>query len=167
MKKENYISRPKSKPEETLKGKLNKWSNGYAEFVPQGQKTSNRTMLKQMGNSSFYKSEGEKESSFSLHLNVDAKDCADPVGELFEQFKVLTEGERKEMPRLGTESQGRMLYDNGSSLQVWLDTEKHEVSILTTLQCGPDIERQLLQAQSQMNVTLGRYRKDLVNNTNN
>ena len=91
----SYVSRPKTKPDLTLKGKLNEWQNGYREFVPQGQKPSNRTMLKQMGNSSFYRSEGEKESSWSLHLNVDAKDCEDPVAALHEQFIFLTEGEVK------------------------------------------------------------------------
>lgn len=158
----SYVSRPKRKPDETLKGKMNKWSNGYAEFIPQGQKASNRTMLKQLGGSSFYKSEGEKESSWSLHLNVDAKDCADPVGELFEQFKVLTADQQKQMPKMTEGSEGRMLYDNGSSLQVWLDTEAHKVSILATLDCAPDIDRQLLQAQATMNVTLGRYRQEIL-----
>lgn len=126
-----YVSRPKGKPEETLKGKLNKWNNGYAEFIPQGQKPSNRTMLKQLGNSSFYKSEGEKESSYSLHLNVDAKDCADPVGALYEQFKVLTAEQQKQMPQLPEGSEGRMLYDDGQSLQIWLDSKNGEVNILT------------------------------------
>ena len=159
----SYVTRPRTKPDESLKGKLNKWSNGYAEFVPQGQKASNRTVLKQLGGSSFYKSSGAKESSWSLHLNVDAKDCADPVGELFEQFKVLTADQRKEMPKMPEGLEGRMLYDNGSSLQVWLDTDAHKVSILTSLVCAPDIERQLLQAQATMNVTLGRYRQEIVN----
>ena len=81
-----YVSRPKGKPDESLKGKLNKWNNGYAEFIPAGSKPSNRTMLKQLGGSSFYKSEGEKDSSWSLHLNVDAKDCADPVAALHDGF---------------------------------------------------------------------------------
>ena len=157
-----YVARPKGKPESTTKGKMNEWSNGYKEFVPQGQKPSNRTMMKQLGNSSFYKSEGEKESSWSLHLNVDAKDCADPVGALYEQFMVLTESQRKEEPKLPEGSQGRMLLDNGQGLQVWLDTAKHKVSILTTLDCGTDIDRQLLQAQAQMNVCLGRYRKEII-----
>ena len=144
----------------TTKGKLNEWQNGYKEFIPQGQKPSNRTMLKQLGNSSFYKSEGEKESSYSLHLNVDGR-SEDPVAEMLEQFKVLTEQERKQMPQLPEGSEGRMLLDNGGSLKVWLDTEKRRVSILTTLECGEDIERQLLQAQSQMNVCLGRYRNEI------
>ena len=64
-----YVTRPKGKPSVTTKGKLNEWDNGYKEFIPQGQKPSNRTMLKQLGNSSFYRSEGEKESSYSIHIN--------------------------------------------------------------------------------------------------
>ena len=162
----NYLARPKSKPAETLKGKLNRWDSGYAEFIPQGSKPSNRTMFKQLGNSSFYKSEGEKESSYSLHLNVDGK-SEDPVAELFEQFKVLTAEQQKSKPQLSEGSEGRMLFDNGSSLQVWLDSAKGEVCILTRLQCSPQIERQLLQAQATMNVTLGRYRQDIISLTNN
>ena len=91
----SYITRPKTKPDVTTRGKLNEWRNGYKEFIPVGSKPSNRTMLKQLGGSSFYKSEGEKDSSWSLHLNVDAKDCADPVAALHEQFLFLTEGEQK------------------------------------------------------------------------
>ena len=157
-----YVTRPKGKPKSTTKGKLNEYSNGYKEFIPQGQKPSNRLMMKQIGGSSFYKSEGEKESSWSLHLNVDAKDCDDPVGALYEQFNLLTEGQRKTEPKLPEGSHGKMLLDNGQGLQVWLDTEKGKVSILTTLDCGTDIDRQLLQAQGQMNVTLGRYRQEIL-----
>jgi len=167
MTNEKFLSRPKTKPAETLKGKMNKWENGYAEFVPSGTRESNRRMLKQLGNSSFYKNEGEKESSYSLHLNVDAKDCADPVGALFEQFLHLTEGERKVKPTLPEGCEGRMLYDNGGSLKVWHDTAKGEVCILTRLQCSPQIERELLQAQATMSVTLGRHRTEIINNNNN
>lgn len=159
-----YVTRPKGKPSVTTKGKLNEWDNGYKEFIPQGQKPSNRTMLKQLGNSSFYRSEGEKESSWSLHLNVDAKDCADPVGEMFDQFMHLTEGERKTAPKLPEDGEGRMLYDDGQGLQVWLDTKRHEVQIMTRLTCTHQIERQLLQAQAAMNVTVARYRQEILNN---
>ena len=163
----SYITRPKTKPDLTLKGKLNEWQNGYREFVPQGQKPSNRTMLKQMGNSSFYRSEGEKESSWSLHLNVDAKDCEDPVAALHEQFLFLTEGEVKQKPQLQEGFEGRMLLDNGQGLQIWLDRERGKVSILTTLDCGPNIERQLLQAEGQMNVCIARNRQEIVNHESN
>ena len=66
-----YITRPKTKPDVTTRGKLNEWQNGYKEFIPVGSKPSNRTMLKQFGDSSFYKTEGEKQSSYSVHLNCD------------------------------------------------------------------------------------------------
>lgn len=161
-----YLARPKTKPTETMKGKLNRWDSGYAEFIPQGSKPSNRTIFKQLGSSSFYKSEGEKESSYSLHLNVDGK-SEDPVAEMFEQFKLLTAEQQKSKPQLATEAEGRMLFDNGGTLQVWLDSAKGEVCILTRLQCSAQIERQLLQAQAAMNVALGRYRTEIVNSGNN
>lgn len=163
--KTTYVARPKGKPEVTTRGKLNEWSNGYCEFIPQGTRENNRQMLKQMGDSSFYMTQGRKESSYSLHLNVDGK-SEDPVAEMHEQFLLLTEGQRKEKPELAKGIAGRMLFDNGSSLQVWLDTEKGELTILTRLTCSPLIDRQLLQAQSQMNVTIGRYRSEIINANN-
>ena len=159
---DSYVSRPRRKPDETVRGKLNRWDNGFAEFVPQGSKASNRTMLKQLGNSSFYKSEGAKESSYSIHVNVDG-DSPNPVAEAFEVFMALTDGQRKTEPKMPEGSAGRMLLDNGGSLKVWLDSEKGEVLILSKLECSPQIDRQLLQLQAQMNVTLGRYRTEIVN----
>ena len=157
----SYITRPKTKPDETVKGKMNKWNSGYAEFIPVGSKPSNRTMLKQLGDSSFYKSEGEKQSSYSIHLNCDGK-SEDPVGELLDQFLVLTEKERKQLPKLPEGSEGRMLLDNGG-LRIWLDSERGKVSILTELDCNGNIERMLLQAQSQMNVCIARNRTEIMN----
>ena len=165
MAQEKFLTRPKTKPNETLRGKMNKWENGYAEFIPTGTRESNRRMIKQLGNSSFYKSEGEKESSYSLHLNVDAT-SVDPVGEMFQHFLKLTAGERKEMPQMPEGSEGRMLYDDGSMLKVWLDTQKGEVSILARLECSPLIERQLLQLQADMGRCIGRYRDEIIKPSN-
>ena len=158
----SYITRPKTKPDVTTKGKMNEWRNGYKEFIPVGSKPSNRTMLKQLGDSSFYRSEGEKQSSYSVHLNCDGK-CEDPVGELLDQFLVLTENERKQLPKLPEGSEGRMLLDNGMGLKIWLDRERGKVSILTELDCNGKIERMLLQAQSQMNVCIARNRTEILN----
>ena len=157
-----YVSRPKGKPDESLKGKLNKWNNGYAEFIPQGTRENQREMLKQLGDSSFYKTIGKKDSSWSVHLNCDGK-SEDPVGELLDQFLVLTEGQRKQLPKLPEGSEGRMLLDNGMGLQIWLDRERGKVSILTELDCNTNIERMLLQAQSQMNVCIARNRNEIMN----
>ena len=164
MTKEKILSRPKTKPSSSTKGKLNKWDNSdYIEFVPAGTRESNRKMLKQMGNSSFYKSEGEKESSYSLHLNVNGK-SEDPVAEMLQQFLLLTENERKVMPQLPEGCEGRMLLDDGKT-RIWLDKEKGEVSILTRLQCSAQIDRELLQAEATMNVAIGRHRTEIINNS--
>ena len=159
----SYISRPKTK-QFTFFGK-GYWSNGYAEFIPVGSKPSNRTMLKQLGDSSFYKTEGEKQSSYSVHLNCDGK-SEDPVGELLDQFILLTEGQRKQTPKLPEGSEGRMLFCNGDGLQIWHDRENNKLTIMAQLECTADIERQLLQAEAQMNVVVGRNRKDIIKNSN-
>lgn len=161
----SYITRPKTKPDVTTKGKLNEWQNGYKEFIPVGSKPSNRTMLKQFGDSSFYKSEGEKQSSYSVHLNCDGK-SEDPVGELLDQFLLLTEGQRKQSPKLPEGSEGRMLFCSGDGLQIWHDRENNKLTIMAQLECTADIERQLLQAEAQMNVVVGRNRKDIIKNSN-
>lgn len=160
-----YITRPKTKPSSSTKGKLNEWDNGYKEFVPAGTRESNRQMLKQMGDSSFYLNQGKKESSYSLHLNVDGE-SQDPVAEMFDIFMHLTEDQRKALPKLPEGSQGRMLFDNGEGLQIWLDHETGKVSILAQLDCSPNIERLLLQVESQMNVCIARYRQDIINANN-
>ncbi len=162
----NYVTRPKGKPDVTTKGKMNEWSNGYREFIPQGTRENQREMLKQLGDSSFYKTNGKKESSYSVHLNCDGK-SADPVGELLDQFLHLTEGERKSAPTLPDGSEGRMLLDNGQGLQIWLDRTNGKLTILTTLDCDANIERMLLQAQATMNVTVGRHRNEIINTINN
>ena len=162
----SYQSRPRRKPDSSTKGKLNRWEGSdYLEFVPAGSKPSNRTMFKQVGPSSFYKSEGAKESSYSIHINVDGS-SADPVNEAREIFNVLTADQAKQKPTLSENGQGRMLFDNGEGLQIWHDSEANKLTIMAQLECTADIERQLLQTEAQMNVVVGRNRKDLVNNNN-
>ena len=163
----NYVSRPRRKPDSSVRGTLKKWEGtDYCEFVPTGTRESNRTMFKQVGPSSFYKSEGQKESSYSIHINVDGQ-SADPVNEARELFNVLTEKQAKHKPALDADAEGHMLFDDGRQLQVWLDTKRHEVSIITRLTCNHQIDRQLLQAQAQMNVTLGRHRQEILDNQYN
>ena len=160
------VSRPRRKPDHSVKGTMKTWEGtDYCEFHPVGTRESNRQMLKQMGDSSFYLNQGKRESSYSIHINVDGS-SADPVNEAREIFNVLTAEQTKQKPTLSENSQGHMLFDNGEGLQIWHDTETNKLTILTQLECSDDIERQLLQAQAQMNVVLGRNRKNLINNSN-
>ena len=160
------VSRPRRKPDHSVKGTMKTWEGtDYCEFHPVGTRESNRQMLKQMWDSSFYLNQGKRESSYSIHINVDGS-SADPVNEAREIFNVLTAEQAKQKPTLSENGQGHMLFDNGEGLQIWHDTETNKLTILTQLECSADIERQLLQAQAQMNVVLGRNRKNLINNSN-
>ena len=157
------VSRPRRKADHSVKGTMKTWEGtDYCEFHPVGKRESNRTELKRVGDSSFYQTKGEKESSFSIHINVDGS-SADPVNEAREIFNVLTAEQAKQKPTLSEGSEGRMLLDDGNGLQVWLDTAKGEVNILARLECSPQIERMLLQAQATMNVTIGRHRQEILN----
>ena len=157
------MNRPRRKPDHSVKGTMKTWEGtDYCEFHPVGKRESNRTEIKRVGDSSFYQTKGEKESSYSLHVNVDG-DSQDPVAEIYEIMDVLTRDKRKQLPKLPEGSEGRMLLDDGNGLQVWLDTGKGEVNILARLKCSPDIERRLLQAQATMNVCIGRHRTEILN----
>lgn len=156
------VNRPRRKADRSVRGTMKTWEGtDYYEFHPVGKRESNRTEFKRMGDSSFYQTKGEKESSYSIHINVDGS-SADPVNEAREIFNMLTADQAKQKPTLPDGNQGRMLFDNGESLQIWHDTEANKLTILTQLECSTNIERQLLQAQAQMNVVLGRYRTELL-----
>lgn len=161
------VTRPRRKADTVVKGSLHKWlGTDYAEFHPvKGKDEPTREMLKQVGSSSFCKNLGKKESSYTLHVNVDAAN-PDPVAEIYEIMDVLTKEQRKTLPTLPEGSQGRMLFDNNEGLQIWLDSETKKLTIMAQLECTADIERQLLQAEAQMNVVVGRNRKDIINNNN-
>jgi len=79
---------------------------------------------------------------------------------------VLTKEQRKTLPKLPEGSEGRMLLDNGQGLQIWLDRERGKVSILAELDSDTNIERMLLQAQSQMNVCIAKNRQEIINTNN-
>ena len=164
-KKDNtsLVSRPRRKPDSSIKGKLNRWDNSdYCEFVPTGTRESNRTEIKRVGDSSFYKTSGQKESSYSLHVNVDGE-SQDPVAEIYEIMDVLTKDQRKTLPKLPEGSEGRMLFDNGQDRKIWLDHQTGKLTILTELVCCSSIERMLLAAQATMNVCIGRHRQEIIN----
>ena len=162
---EVYVETPRTKPVKAFKARVKVYDNDVVVVNPQEPRESNRKMIKQKGKSSFYKSEGEKESSYSIHINVDGS-SADPVNEAREIFNVLTAEQAKQKPTLCENGQGRMLFDDKQSLQIWHDSEANKLTIMAQLECSPDIERQLLQAEAQMNVVVGRNRKDLINNAN-
>ena len=124
---ENFIEKPEGKPVKAYRARVKLYGNDVFVVNPMEPRESNRKMIKQKGKSSFYKSEGEKESSYSIHINVDAND-PDPVATMQERFAELTKG---------------------------LNKTTKQVVIQTTLDCSPTVERELLQLQSEMGRVIG------------
>ena len=151
MMEENFIEKPDGKPVKAFKARVKVYGNDVVVVNPQEPRESNRKMIKQKGKSSFYKSEGEKESSYSIHINVDAND-PDPVATMQERFAELTKGELKSELKLKVK--GKLLYDT-VRLKVYLNKTAKQVVIQTTLDCSPTIERELLLLQGEMGTVIG------------
>ena len=158
MNNEEYIEKPEGKPVKKFKARVSLYPNDVVVVNPQEPRESNRKMIKQKGKSSFYKSEGEKESSYSIHINVDAND-PDPVATMQEQFNELTKGELKSELKLIIK--GKLLYET-PVLKVYLNKMLKKVVIQTTLDCGPTIERELLQLQGDMGRVIGANYSEII-----
>lgn len=146
-----FIEKPEGKPVKAFRARVKMYGNDVVVVNPESSKESNRRMIKQKGKSSFYKSEGEKESSYSIHINVDAND-PDPVATMQEQFAELTKGELKSELKLKVK--GKLLYES-PKLKVYLNKTQKQVIIQTTLDCSPTVERELLQSQAEMAKVIG------------
>ena len=158
MTEDQFIEKPDGKPVKKFKARVSLYPNDVVVVNPQEPRESNRKMIKQKGKSSFYKSEGEKESSFSIHINVDAND-PDPVATMQERFNELTKGELK--GELKLQVKGKLIYDT-PVLQIYLNKTQKQVIIKTTLDCGPTIERELLQLQGDMGRVIGANYSEII-----
>ena len=162
MTEETFIEKPAGKPVKAFRARVKVYENDVVVVNPQTQGESNRKMIKQKGKSSFYKSEGEKESSYSIHINVDAND-PDPVATMQERFAELTKGELKSELKLKVK--GKLLYET-PRLKVYLNKTQKQVIIQTTLECGPTIERELLQLQGDMGKVIGANYSEIIKTFN-
>ena len=155
---ENFIEKPEGKPVKNFRARVKMYGNDVVVVNPMEPRESNRKMIKQKGKSSFYNSEGEKESSYSIHINVDAND-PDPVATMQERFAELTKGELKSELKLKVK--GKLIYDT-PKLKVYLNKTTKQVVLQTTLDCGPTIERELLQLQGDMGKVIGANYSEII-----
>ena len=159
---EHFIEKPEGKPVKAFRARVKMYGNDVVVVNPESSKESNRRMIKQKGKSSFYKSEGEKESSYSIHINVDAND-PDPVATMQERFAELVKGELKSELKLKVK--GKLLHDT-QRLKVYLNKTQKQVVIQTTLDCGPTVERELLQLQAEMAKVSGANYSEIIRTFN-
>ena len=148
-----FIEKPEGKPVKNFRARVKMYGNDVVVVNPMEPRESNRKMIKQKGKSSFYKSEGEKESSY-----LDAND-PDPVATMQEQFAELTKGELKSELKLKVK--GKMLYES-PQLKVYLNKTTKQVILQTTIGCSPTIERELLQLQGDMGRVIGANYSEII-----
>ena len=105
---ENYGERPTGKPDEKVEGRLLKWKDSdYVAFEPVQKRDQDhpaRTYLKETKNVSFYKNEGEKENSYSLHVNVDGSTPDAPAAVLQKAAEAQLETLQSNLKAVGEQS---------------------------------------------------------------
>jgi len=114
---EEYTGRPSTKPSERIPGRLLRYAGtDYCEFQPQCKKdTATRTMLSETRAVKFYQNVGEKDKSYSLHVNVNGNE-EDPAGAIMEQVEKALKPVMKKEPKLGT---GVKYLMDTPELKVW------------------------------------------------
>ena len=127
---EYFASRPMTRPSERINGRLLKWKDSdYVAFEPQKPRsTPARTMLKEGKGSQYYRNEGEKENSYSLHVNVDGSE-KDPAGALLDKASAILKPYLKAEPKVET----RRFIEDAPGLQVWHRKGKGQLCAFITI----------------------------------
>ena len=106
------------------------------------------------------KPEGKPVKAFRARVKMYGNDVVvvnpmeprESVATMQERFAELTKGELKSELKL--QVKGKLLHDT-PKLKVYLNKTQKKVIIQSTLECGPTIERELLQLQGDMGRVIG------------
>lgn len=118
--------------------------------------------VKRVKGSSFYETEGTKESSYIAHLKV-PKTSADPVGEMFEQ---LAEGTKRLQKKEPPKPKGRRLIDE-PRLMVVHNAKENQVTVTMTidLKAEGELSAKLFNLTSEVNKCFAINQKRLTPST--
>ena len=118
--------------------------------------------VKKVGSSSFYETEGAKQSSYVCHLRVD-KDCEDPAAEMQEQLNKLTASIQRKAPAA---PRGKFLLNREDVVVVHNQTQR-EVTVRLTinLQTEGEVSAKLFNLISEVNKCFAINQKELIPTT--
>ena len=119
-----------------LRGTATFFGDGRAEFQPQGEGQPVQRSVKKKGDSRFYETEGEKQSSYVAHLKVN-KDSTDPAAEMQEQLDYFLKGFGVKEPKA---PRSKCLMDE-PGVKIWHKKSDNKVVVLMEMQT--DVEQQL------------------------
>lgn len=149
---------PKADKPRKVRGTATIYGDNRVEFVPQAEGTPQQKNLRKRGQSTFYHTNGEKESSIVAHLRVPA-DCEDPAAEMFEQLHYFTKDMLSKEPQ--KPAQKKMLEREGVS--VWHIRKDHKVVVRMEICTDTEMELSsiLFNLTSEVNKCLAINRHSL------
>lgn len=103
-------------------------TTGDVEFKAYQQGEPVQKNVKKQGGSSFYETEGRKESNYICHLKV-PKDSADPVAEMLDQFNYFTKHLKSKEP---SKPRGKRLLET-QDVTVYHNRRENKVTVLMTI----------------------------------
>ena len=107
-----------------VRGTARIYDDDSLDFTPQKEGNPVQKDVKKARKSTFYTTNGEKASSYVMHLNVDASDI-DPVASLTEDFDKLVKNiDAKAAKPL----KGKKILDNGATM-VYVNKKAHALQI--------------------------------------
>lgn len=142
---------PKADKPRKVRGTATIYGDNRVEFQPQAEGVPQQKDVKKRGQSTFYHTSGEKDSSIVAHLKVPA-DCEDPAAVMFEELFHFTKDIMKKDPKL---PQQRKLLEK-PQLSVWHRRKENEVAVFMVIQVDSEQElsSQLFNLTSEVNKCL-------------
>ena len=134
-----------------VKGTATIYNDGKINFDPQREGRPVQKSVRKKGESSFYETEGVKQSSLVAHLKV-SRDGDDPVSEMYELLGELTKDyQKKEAPK----PKGKCLLDK-DGVSIWLNKAQQKVFVHMELDVQNIflIQKQLFNLTSSVNSCL-------------
>lgn len=127
-------------------------------FQPMGEGEPVRHNVRKRGESQFFETKGEKQSSYICHLKV-SKDSPDPAAEMEEQLEYLTRGMRLKEPKLPTSK--RLLDKPG--VEVWHRRTDRHVVVRMEIETGDEwtMTRQLFNLTQEVTKCFAINQKSL------
>ena len=129
------------------------------EFTPQGEGTAVQRNVKKRGESRFYETEGEKQSSYVAHLKVN-RNATDPAAEMFEQLDFLTKPLQRQESKL---PRNKALLDL-PGVRVWHRRQENKVIVMMeiTPTATGELSSQLLKLTQDVNKCFAINRTSLL-----
>lgn len=148
---EKLVEKPLGKPIERIAGRLLRFEGtDYVEFRPVAKKeTETRNVIKSGKGISFYENKGEKDNSYSLHVNV-GSDCKDPASEILSRVQDTLAPLTKKEPKVPT---AKFLIDK-EELKLWSRKDKKQLCAMIVLDFSkpaPFVSSQLFSLSQEIN----------------